>query len=293
MLTDAIIPARFLQPFALATILAVMFHLGTLVSPAQIRDAWRSPALMLKAIFCSVIAVPVIVVIVARTFDLPRSAQVGMALMAICPGAPVALRRALGAGGEASFAIAFQFTTAILAVVTVPAWVAALDELYAGTASVEPQHLALQVFMGQVLPLGLGVAMRGKFGPRMVAIQPWLVRLSTALLLAFVAVAVLDVWEPISGTRPHVALAIAVASLAALLTGLWLGGPAESTRTALGVACAARNTGLAMIVAILNHAPPAIMSTVIAYLAVSALVATPYITWRSRVASAAQNSSLP
>jgi BASS family bile acid:Na+ symporter len=259
-----------------------MFHLGMQVSPSQLRTAWRSPALMLRGIFCSVVAVPVAVIFVARSFDIPRYAEIGMVLMAICPGAPVALRRALGAGGDATFALTLQVSLAILTVVTVPLSIAALDEVYAGNAGVTPAHLARQVFLGQLLPLGLGMAARGRFGTKTINFEHLLVVLSTTMLFGLLLLAAVDIWEPVAGTRPPVAFAIVVATACALALGHRLGGPSPATRTALAVACAARNAGLALLVAILNHAEPRVVATILAYLVISALAATPYVWWRSR-----------
>ena len=56
--------------------------------------------------------------IIARALDLPRAVEIGIMLMAISPGAPVALRRSLDAGGHRSFAPALQIAVAILAEVT-------------------------------------------------------------------------------------------------------------------------------------------------------------------------------
>lgn len=76
--------------------------------------------------------------------------------MAISPGAPVALRRSLGAGGHRSFAPALQTAIVTLAVV-VPLYIAGLDGYYAATATVDPGHLARQVLVAQLVPLGLGM----------------------------------------------------------------------------------------------------------------------------------------
>lgn len=288
---EGFVPGEILSGLALATVVALMFHLGSLVTPGEIRAAWRSPGLMLRAMFASVVAVPVLVTAIARGLDLPRAAQVGMVLMAICPGAPVAVRRALGAGADASFAIALQVSLALVAVVTVPAWLAVLDEVYAGTASVAPHQLAGQVFLGQLLPLGLGFAARGLLGPRMEAVQPSLAVVSTLLLGVFVALTMVNAWEPIAGSGPRVAFAIALATAAALALGHGLGGPDPGTRTGLAVGCAARNAGLAMVVAIVNGAPSTIKAIVLSYLVISALVATPYVAWRGRMAQRASPRS--
>ena len=46
-----------------------------------------------------------------------------------------------------------------------------------------------------------------------------------------------------------------------------------------------RNPGLALVVATVNNAPPAVMATVLAYLIISAFTVLPYVFWRRRVAA--------
>jgi predicted Na+-dependent transporter len=295
-----LIPEWALTLVAVATIFTLMFQLGISVAPGEYRSAWRAPGLMARGLFASLVAVPVVVFVVARAFGLPRAAEIGLVLMAISPGAPVALRRALDAGADRAFGPALQVAVAVLATVSMPLSVAAFDEVYAGSASVAPWHLARQVFLAQLLPLGLGMASRHHFGPRLAPLEPVLERLTAALLMLFVALVLVDVWHTVLGAGGRVMLAAAVASLLCLGTGHLLGGPAPATRTALAVSCAARNAGLAMLVASLNDAPPAVMATLLAYLFVSAVAVTPYVAWRRRSAHAApggdaalQKTSLP
>jgi predicted Na+-dependent transporter len=258
-----VIPEWALTGVAVATIFTLMFHLGITVAPGEYRSAWRTPGLMARGLFASLVAVPMIVLVVARAFDLPRPAEIGLVLMAISPGAPVALRRALDSGGDRAFGPALQVAVAVLAAVSMPLSIAALDEVYAGSASVAPWHLARQVFVAQLLPLGLGMAVRHHLGPRLAPLEPLLERFAAGLLMLFVALVLVDVWQTV------------------------LGGPAPATRTALAVSCAARNAGLAMLVASLNDAPPAVMATLLAYLFVSAVAVAPYVAWRRRSAHAA------
>ena len=68
----------------------------------------------------------------------------------------------------------------------------------------------------------------------------------------------------------------------ALAVGHLLGGPEPATRTATAISSAARNPGLALLVATLNAAPPAITATVLAYLVIAAVTLIPYVLWRRR-----------
>jgi hypothetical protein len=55
------------------------------------------------------------------------------------------------------------------------------------------------------------------------------------------------------------------------------GGPDPATRTAVAIVSAARNPGLALLVATLNRAPPEITATALAYLLISVLTIAPYV----------------
>jgi hypothetical protein len=76
---------------------------------------------------------------------------------------------------------------------------------------------------------------------------------------------------PLGGLVPEQLLKI----VAAATTGHALGGPDPGTRTAVAVCAAARNPGLALLVALLNAAPTGVVATVFAYLVISALTLIP------------------
>ena len=134
-------------------------RLGLAIVPGEFRWVVQRPVLLLKALFAVLVAVPVLALVVTRALELPRAVDIGIVLMAISPGAPVALRRSMGAGGHQTFAPALQIAVALLAVVSMPLSIAVLNEYYRGQAVVDPQHLARQVFFAQLLPLALGMAM--------------------------------------------------------------------------------------------------------------------------------------
>jgi BASS family bile acid:Na+ symporter len=268
---------------AAATVFTIMLTLGFGIVPREFRWIWQHPGLIAKALFAVLIAPPAIAIVITRAFDLPRAADIGIMLMAISPGAPVALRRSLRAGGHRSLAPVLQILVAMIAVVSMPLSVIALDEVYAGQADIAPGQLAQQVFMAQLLPLGLGIAIRQWLPVHTVWLESRLARLATILLLALVVLVVIDVWQVVVDAGPRIALAVIAATALGLLAGHLMGGPDEATRTAVAIAAAARNAGLALLVATLNHAPPEISATVLVYFVFSALTIVPYVTWRRRM----------
>jgi predicted Na+-dependent transporter len=279
------VPDWLLSAVAAATLFAVMFDLGLAIEPGEFRWVWQRPALVLKSLFAVLVAVPALAWLIARAFDLPRAAEVGIVLMAISPGAPIALRRSLDAGGHRSFAPALQIAVVVLAVFSMPLSIAAFNEYYGGTATVAPRQLARQVFFAQLLPLGLGMLARLLTARGAAWLEPKLRPIGGVLLLVLVVLALIDIWEAVVGAGLRVALAIALVTALGLAVGHALGGPEPATRTATAISSAARNPGLALLVVTLNAASPAITATVLAYFVVAALAILPYVIWRRRVAA--------
>jgi len=282
MTVSGAIPEQLLTVAAAATVFTIMFDVGLGIPLREFRWAWWHPGLVARGLFCVLIAVPALALIVTRVFDLMRPVEIGIVLMAISPGAPVALRRSLGAGGHHSFAPALQILVALLAVVSMPLSIALLNELYAGQASITPGHVAKQVFVAQLFPLGLGIAMRNALPSVAAWVAPRLTRIGTIMLIALVILALIDVGKAVIDAGPRIVLAIVTVTVLALAAGHLLGGPDESTRTAVAISSAARNPGLALLVATQNAASPEINATVLAYLIVSAFTVVPYAFWRHR-----------
>lgn len=280
-----VVPAWLLNGLALSTVYAVMFGLGLGIGLGALRAAVWQPLTIGRSLLCALVAVPVVAVITTAALGLSRQATIGIVLMAIAPGAPLALRRAVDAGAERHFATVLQVGLAVLAVVSMPLWVAALNRWYEGHASLPPGQVARQVFVVQLLPLALGIAVRHVAERFARSVQPMVERLAFVLLLALLAAAVLEAWDPTMRAGPRVGAAIVLVTLAALALGHWAGGRAASARTTVAIDSALRNPGLALLVAALNHAGPEVTSTVLAYIVLSMLTTLPYVMWRRRAKS--------
>ncbi len=281
------VPEWLLTAVAIVTVFTIMFDLGLVIVPREFRWVGAHPGLMLRSVFSVLVAVPALAWLVARALELPRPAEIGIMLMAISPGAPVALRRSLGAGGHRSFAPALQIAVAALAVLSMPLSIAAFNEYYAGNATIDPRHLAQQVFIAQLLPLSLGMLVRRLFAMQAAWLEPHLRRAGGILLIVLLVLALIDIWQVVLGAGLRITLGIVLTTMLALTVGHLLGGPEPATRTATAISSAARNPGLALLVATLNAASPAISATVLAYLVIAALTLIPYVIWRQRAAARA------
>jgi len=274
------IPQWALSASVAVTLFTVMFGLGLGIAPGELRWIWRRPGPMARGLFAVLVAAPALALLVTRSLGLPPLAEVGIMLMAISPGAPVALRRSLDAGGHRAFASSLQITVALLSVVSMPLSIAALDQLYSTEASITPWEVARQVLMAQLLPLGLGIALRQARAPLAARVESHVTRIGTLLLLATVGLVLIDAWEVTLSAGFRVLGAILLITVGALAIGHLLGGHDPALRTAVAISSAARNAGLALLVATQNSAPPRVNAMILAYLLVSMFAIGPYVAWR-------------
>jgi bile acid:Na+ symporter, BASS family len=274
------IPQELLAIAAAATVFTVMLSLGCHLEIREFRGIWRQADLLARGLFAVLLAVPALAFVVTHALGLPRAADVGIMLMAVSPGAPVALKRSLDAGGHPAFAPALQILIAIAAVVSMPLSIFAFDMVYAGQVSIEPWPVAKQVFIAQLLPLGLGMAFRRFLPAHATRVEPALARIAKWLLMVLTVLAIFSAWQFVVGAGLRLIVAIILVTVLALTAGHLLGGPSESTRTAVAISSAARNPGLALLVVALNHVPAALNATVLIYLVVAAFTIVPYVMWR-------------
>src|SRR5207342_3346340 len=156
-------------------------------------------------LFAVVVPVPVLAVVVVKLFGLRGAVAAGIVLMAISPGAPVALRRAIQAGGGPQFAPTLHLAIVMFAVITVPVSVMAMAWIFSVRFAISPLDVARQVLFAQLLPLGIGAALRAwrplfaaRLEPRLAAISNLM--LLTLMVLCLVALGprlVAVGWAPI------------------------------------------------------------------------------------------------
>jgi predicted Na+-dependent transporter len=276
------IPEWLLSLLAAATVSSVMVSVGLGIPAGELRVARREPGRLLRGLLATIVVVPCFALAVTRAFQLPRWEEIGVVLMAISPGAPMALRNALSAGSHQGFAASLQIAVALVSAFSMPISIVALDRLYAGSASIAPWEVAKQVFFAQLVPLGLGIAVRHAAPGRAVSLARATGGAGNLRLVLRAHAAGIEAWGALTNAGPRLAAAVAITTAGALVAGHLLGGPEATMRTAVATTAAMRNAGLALLVVTLNAGPPPIRATVMAYIASSLPVVLAYLAWRRR-----------
>lgn len=273
-------PLDWLALLARLTIFAVMLSLGLLLGREHIAAALRRRVVLGAIVFAVFVPVPVLAVLLVKGLGLTGPIAAGIVLMAISPGAPVALRRTLTVGGRAAFAPALHVAIVLLAIVTVPLSVFILGAIFGAAVTLTPLQVAKQVGIAQLLPLGVGVAIR-VWTPAMASwLEPRLARVSNLVMLVFGGVCVYALRSQLAAIGWMPVVAGAVLTAGAIAVGAAFAGRDAAARPQGALAAAMRNPGLALYIATVNHAPGGTMAAVLAYAIGATVVVTAYVMTR-------------
>jgi BASS family bile acid:Na+ symporter len=277
-----LVPFRWIGLVATVTVFAVMFAIGLMLGREQIAAALQRRVVLAAVVFAVVVPVPAIAVLAVKAFALKGPVAVGIVLMAISPGAPIALRRALDAGGSREFAPALHLAIVMLAVVTVPATIAVLDWIFAADFTVTPFQIGRQVFFAQLLPLALGAALRAVRPALAARLEAPLGRVGNFLLLALGIMLLVDAPAIVAAVGWTPMIAGVAMTVCALAIGAAFAWHDADVRPAAAVAAAMRNPGLALVIATVNRAPPDVTAAVIGYALGLAVTIVAFLQWCKR-----------
>lgn len=267
------------------TLFSVMLALGLSLRPDSMHH-WRSrPVLPLRVLLGSCLLVPMVGLLLLKmpwSWELSRPARHAIALMAVCPSAPLALRKAGTSGGDRQLAALLQVSAALAAILTIPVLALLFRQTFDQDGwLIRPMDVALQVGKVQVLPLLLGVLLRQKLPRLAERIERPLEALANGLLLLLVVVVLLKAGPILLTVVPQAPGALAAMALliaVSLGLGRLLGGehPGEGLTTALVTAM--RNPGLALLFAGQHGQDlPGLKVWILAYVLVTVLLSIPFV----------------
>lgn len=235
-------------------------------APARL-GGWRMVALVAG----NVVALPLLTYLVTRVAAVDGAG--GLVLAAAAPGGSTGPLLAILSRGEAATAARAFVALTIAGMVAALIATAALDVAGLGAVALA----TVVVAVSSLGPLLAGLAVRARRPAEAVRWQPWLSRLSLALLLATIAALTVRHHD---AARPGPLLVGAVLTVAALALGRL--APAGGARVATAQVSAVRNLTLVLLVLTVVRAPAAdTMAALAAGLAMYVVALVAALVWRS------------
>jgi len=266
--------------FLKGSIAVLVFAIGLQSTRGELVYLWRRPRLLLRAVLAMYVLVPLVALALALLLPVPPGIQAAVVVVAISAGAPLVPRKLMPLHNDA-YVLSLIATSSLLAIVTVPAWLAGLGAVFGIELSIGAGDVARVLAVNFALPIALGMGVRAAL-PRLAARVANLLMAIGGLSLTLGGFVLLATGLPLLAEASWLGLLVlATLTGAALAVGHVMGGPVEEDRTALAIASATRHVGVAVLVAAaLPGVRPAVL--VFAYLVASTVASIPYVRWRRR-----------
>jgi predicted Na+-dependent transporter len=277
-----------------ATLFAIMFALGLGLPQGTLTLLRERRGLFLRVMLGSCVLVPLVALLLLKlpTSELlSRPARFAIALMAVCPSAPLTLRKAGKAGGSSPMAATLQVSAAILAIVSIPLMAFVLTTAYGIDGwTIVPRQVAGQIGTAQILPLALGMVARHQWpvwAERRIGFFDKLANLLLLLLVVAVLLKTGPVLIPfVSGNLLALGF-MAVMVILSMAIGFLLAGHDSEEQITAALVTSMRNPGLALLLAsIYGSSLEGLKIGILAYLLVTVVVHIPFLRWRQGIATA-------
>lgn len=242
----------------------------------------RQPAFA-RGLGVCLVGVPLLALIVVKVLPVAPVAAGVIALMAFCPGLPMALNVVSQQKGNLPLALALSVTLSLVAIVLMPLSLRLLERLFPMAIQSPPEGVLLgKVILPFLIPFALGIGLQG--------VAPgWARRLRTPVKLYFnVALAVATVtmiaasFPLLKQLRFWAFAAMGVVTLGAAALGHMAGRPRPGDRTALAISAAFGNPAFAFCLGGSTYPMKGLLGVMGTYLLLRTLALVPYQIWNQR-----------
>jgi len=243
----------------------------------------RRPGLLVRVVAAVEVIPPLAAALLVWFLPIEPVVKAGLMLMAISPVPPLVPGNELSIGARKEFAYGVYVAMALLTIVAVPLVFDIAARIFGHGATLPVRTIAATVATGVLIPLALGMTIR-KLAPHLAErAAPWVYKLSLVLVVLVFLPIIANIWPALwdlvgNGTI----LAMIALSIATLLGGHLLGGPAPLDRATLAIASSVRHPGIAMLIANTAFDDKRVTAAVLLYLLVSMVQGAIYKAWFKR-----------
>ena len=262
------------------SVMTVILAIGMDSTLEDLTYLWRRPGLLVRSLLAMYVIVPLVALLFVKFLTLPQGVEIALLVLAVSAGGLMLPRKLVGVG-DGSYVFSLIVLSSLLAIVTVPAWLALFGPLFGNPAELLPMEVARVIGRVFLLPLVVGMLVRwlipeisAAMSEKLLMVGGGVLAVCILLLLATNGSLILEAGWP-------ALLTLGGMTLVAMVVGHLMGGPDPDNRTVLAISCATRHAGLVVLVA--ASEPGARTAAFVgAYFVASAAVTIPYLRWRKR-----------
>lgn len=259
-----------------------VFAIGLRASWDDAVYLFRRPGLLASSILARNVAVPIIAVLLIKTFPFHVAIAIALGVLAVTPAPPLLPRSQLKIEGHASYVLGLLVSQSLLAIVLVPATIELMDLALGSRAHFSVTRVAALIATTILIPLAAGMLV-ARFRPKLQRFAPQILMAGTVLLIVGSIPLLFLGWKAFGALAGNGAfLAIAIFVISGMIVGHLLGGRLPGHRIALAIATPARHPGLALAIAQANYPEQGrlVAGAVVIYLLLRVLLSVPYLHWQ-------------
>ena len=280
---------------AALSVALIVFSQGLGIAPSQVGAYFRQrPWLLLRSLIAALVLVPIVALALIFLLKPPLPVAIGLAILVSCPPAPLMISATPKLGkGSAPFMASLHLCMAALAIVTVPAVLDLISIPLGFQAIVDLPTMTWILARTIVIPLLLGIAVRG-FLPSFADQRARAFALAGTIGLALVVViATVALFPDMLKMDPKSYLVIAVIGAASLVIGDLLGPADRNEKTTLAVECGVRHPVLALTIGVESFSKAQALPVLVPCVLTFILVAMIYLVIRGRMTPTARPAATP
>jgi len=238
---------ELLAPFSVASI---VFAQGLSLPPRQVLNVFNDrPWLVLRIFVAVLVLVPAAALVIILGLRPDPALAAGLAILVSCPPAPLMVANAPKKGASAAFMASLHMGFSTLAIVTVPALLFLLSGPLGFHPEIELGAMLWTLARTNLLPLALGLAIRGLAPAAADRLGPILGKAGMIGIVVVVVLVFAKFYPALLGMSAWSYLTIALVSVTSLAIGYFAGADDPHERTALAVECGVRHPALAIAIA--------------------------------------------
>jgi len=243
---------------------------------------FRRPRLLAGSVLARNVAVPIIAILLIKTFPFPVAIAITLGVLAVTPVPPLLPRSQIKAGARSDYVVGLLASQALLAIVLVPLTIELMDWALGARAHFDAAPVAAMIAETILVPLAAGMLASRVF-PKWNRIAAKVLVVATVLLVVGAVPLLFLGWKALCALAGNGSiLAIAIFIVAGMAVGHLLGGRQPGDRIALAIATPARHPGLAVAIARANYPEQTLLvaGAVVIYLVLRVLFMIPYVRWQ-------------
>ena len=266
----------------LVFVVTCMVAAGLGLSVRDVVAPLRRARLVALAIVANFVIAPAVAWLFTFLFALDQPYAIGLLLLAAAAGAPFLPKLADFAKGDIAFSVGLMLLLTVGTVVFMPIIV----PLLVPGLSVDTWPTLRSLILTMLLPLGIGMTVRGRSEYWSIRLRPiFTIASNVSMILAVLLLIGLN-FEAVIGTFGSGAVALAVLFVVILVAiGYAAGGPSPATRSVLALGTGQRNVAAALIVASENSGDARVVVMLLVATLAGLVVLLPAARWFARRAT--------